>query len=123
MKNPLFLLFSLLLTGAVVLFIGWQALFGITLLSFCTLLFSREGPPLTQTSTESVDATAAPAVKSEVSADGAGIEEDIEDAIDGAGWYYPLADKVLALSAANETSFGDIEPTSAQVPFNAVAAW
>ncbi|MEJ8848018.1 hypothetical protein [Variovorax rhizosphaerae] len=118
MKTPLFLLFSLLLTGAVVLLVGWQALFGITILSFCTLLYSSEPPPPEPASAEVVNYFDADAFRSLPSVEANGIEE----AIDDAGWYYPLADKVLALSAANETSFGDLEPDPAQVALNAAVA-
>ncbi|WP_213956450.1 hypothetical protein [Variovorax sp. dw_954] len=117
MTKPFLLLSSLLLTGAAVALVGWQALFGITVLSFCTLLWSSEGPPQTLSS-EGVDEVEAPGLQALPSIDATGIEE----AIDDAGWYYPLADTVLALSAANETSFGDLEPGPAQVAFNAVSA-
>jgi hypothetical protein len=106
MMKPILLLSSLLLTGAVVALLGWQALFGITVLSFCTLLWSSEGPPLQLPSCESGDDLEAPGLRALPSIEATAIEE----AIDEAGWYYPLADMVLALSAANETSFGDLEP-------------
>src|SRR5690349_827214 len=100
MTKPLFLLFSLLLTGAVVVLVGWQALFGITVLSFCTLLCSsgpQEEEPQVLRAHDKVAIAEPPLFPTTACLEG---DEDIEEAIDEAGWYYPLADHVLALSAA-----------------------
>jgi len=122
MTKPLFILFSLLLTGGVVALVGWQALFAITAMSFLTLLYSSEGPPPDPATVEGEHDDGPMSVDALQATDEYCSEEAIEEAIDDAGWYYPLADKVLALSAANETSFGTLEPGPAQAAFNAAAA-
>ena len=110
MTKPLFIVASLLLTAVVVVLVGWQALFGITVLSFCTLLYSCEQPapqPLAGAIANSNDAANNAMVMP--------ADSGIEEAIDDDGWYYPLADKVLASAAANETSFGELEAGPAEV--------
>jgi hypothetical protein len=118
MHKPLFIVFSLLLTAAIVAWVGWPALLAIAALSLCTIFFSS-GPPHSQPVEDDardldgrrvLPAATAGKINSEAGRIPVIVSKlSIDD-----GWYYPVTDASL-LAAANSTTFDELQAAERQV--------